>query len=144
MKKNLKNISTIIALVFGLNAVAFATEINSSIVLNSKSEFAFVNYLQLNAQSVIDNNDADIKAFNNVVALYNSSTSEFLKYDELDRSRFTAASNKILADLAKLNTPEANMWARKINTTTKVLNFIWSLDISTDINIEKVELPVIM
>lgn len=144
MKKNLKNIAIIVSLFFGISSSVFAADINSRTVLATDSKLEFVNYLQINAKGLIDNNDSDIKAFNSVVSVYNASTTDFLNYNEMEKSRFVVASAKIIADLRALDTMESRLWAEKIETTAKLVNFIWSFEAGTDANLNTIELPLEM
>lgn len=144
MKKNLKNIAIIVSLFFGISSSVFAADINSRTVLATNSKLEFVNYLQINAKVLIDNNDSDIKAFNSVVSVYNASTTDFLNYNEMEKSRFVVASAKIIADLRALDTMESRLWAEKIETTAKLVNFIWSFEAGTDANLNTIELPLEM
>jgi hypothetical protein len=79
-----------------------------------------------------------------VVSVYNVSTSDFLNYNEMEKSRFVVASAKIIADLRALDTMESRLWAEKIETTAKLVNFIWSFEAGSDANLNTIELPLEM
>lgn len=144
MKSSIKTI--IFALVFGSITgsaqTVTANEAKQYTPLAAGSDVEFSNFMNKKAKKFINQNDADWRIFVAVVDMYNNSTVGFYSLDKSVRDDFFASSDRIAAKLKGMRKSEAKEWAKKVELTTSVFNFIWNSKTTAPVN-EEIVVPAL-
>ena len=78
--------------------------------------------------------------FMNVVMLYNQNPAAVLTLSPADRATFNEASAVVLKKLASQKGPEAARWMNQAHRTTRLINFLWDVNLPQTDNIQVTEI----
>jgi hypothetical protein len=141
MKKSI----LIITFVTQLVSTAFATTTPTTkmVSLVSENKVAFTSFIENSAPMFYQIESDNWKNFQKVVTLYNVSTSELLKMNETERSKFLISSKALVKELKVMKATGSGKWVNRIESTTAVIKFTWAIQ-EEPINVEFEQAPVII
>ena len=83
------------------------------------------------------------KNFQKVVTLYNVSTSNLMRMNEIERSNFLISSKTLVKELKVMGFTGSEKWINRIESTTAVIKFTWEIQ-EAPVNVEFEQAPVII
>ena len=114
---------------------ATTTNTDDSPAAKKPASTMLVNGLQKQLVSYVEQNIArfattnDWQNFMSVITLYNQNPAGVLTVSTADRARFNEGAAQLMNKLAKQKDAEATQWLNQVNSTTRMINFLWNVNL---------------
>lgn len=119
-----------------IKATAATTTIDDSPAANKPASALLINGSEKQLATYVEQligrsvRKSDWQNFYSIVELYNQNPAAVLNLKPTARDQFNAAASELGKQLARQKGAEAIRWQNQVNYTTRIINFLWSVDAS--------------
>ena len=99
----------------------------ASTMLVNGSQKQFAAYVEQNIARFATTNNW--QNFMSVINLYDQNPTGVLTISNADRAKFNEGAAQLMNTLAKQKDAEAGQWLNQVNSTTRMINFLWNVNL---------------